>query len=156
MGHWGQNLKNSCLGDKKMPKLSDHICYRSGYKYQLYSPYSHNIDIMQAEDYEDSFFRWNGIFLTIKAGYAWDGPSGLTWDTKSFMRGSLVHDAMYQLMRMDVMPVEYRLSADELLREICLEDGMWSFRANYVFRAVRRCGAQYTVASGLKSILCAP
>jgi hypothetical protein len=32
-------------------------------------------------------------------GYAWNGPSGPTLDTRNFMRGSLVHDALYQLMR---------------------------------------------------------
>ena len=41
--------------------------------------------------------------LTIKRGYAWDGPSGPTIDTKTFMRGSLVHDALYQLMRLKVL-----------------------------------------------------
>jgi len=34
-------------------------------------------------------------------GYAWDGPSGSTVDTLNFMRGSLVHDALYQLIRME-------------------------------------------------------
>ena len=37
--------------------------------------------------------------LVIQKGYAWDGPSGPTIDTENFMRGSLVHDALYQLFR---------------------------------------------------------
>ena len=45
--------------------------------------------------------------LIIKRSYAWDGPSGPTIDTKNFMRGSLVHDALYQLMRHE------HLSSDE-------------------------------------------
>ena len=139
-----------------MPKLSDNICYRSGYKYQLYSPYTHDIGICNLDIFEDNFFRWHDMYLTIKAGYAWDGPSGLTWDTDTFMRGSLVHDALYQLMRMEVVGVEHRKIADDLLRAICIEDGMWTFRANYVYRAVRRCGEKYTQATGLKEVRCAP
>ena len=139
-----------------MPKLADKIRYRGVYKYQLYSPYTHDIGLHQSETFEDQFFRWSDSCLTMKAGYAWDGPSGLTWDTDTFMRGSLVHDAMYQLMRCGDMDRNYRKHADELLRDICIEDGMWKFRANYVYRAVRRCGEQYTKESGLKNIRCAP
>ncbi len=78
--------------------------------------------------------------LSISPGYAWDGPSGVSVDTKNFMRGSLVHDALYQLMRQKKISLEHRQYADELLRDICKEDGMSSFRAWYVYRAVRRFG----------------
>ncbi len=75
--------------------------------------------------------------LVIMEHYAWDGPSGLALDTKDFMRGSLVHDALYQLMREEVLGRKYRKYADQLLRKICLQDGMGKFRAWYVYRAVR-------------------
>lgn len=55
-------------------------------------------------------------------------------------RGSLVHDALYQLMRQNKISLEYREYADELLKKLCLEDGMSSFRAEYVFRSVRYFG----------------
>ena len=78
-------------------------------------------------------------------GYAWDGPSGPTIDTKNFMRGSLVHDGLYQLMREGLLAhEEYRKSADDLLRDICVEDGMSKFRAWYVHRAVRISGGKST------------
>ena len=80
--------------------------------------------------------------LLIKKGYSWDGPSGPTIDTKNFMRGALVHDALYQLMRERVLPQSCRKRADEILREICLEDGMSRVRAWYVFKAVRAAGAK--------------
>lgn len=80
--------------------------------------------------------------LTIMPDYAWDGPSGPTIDTKTFMCGSLVHDALYQLMRERCIGQEHRLRADQLLREICLESGMARFRAWYVFHAVRWRGAK--------------
>jgi len=53
------------------------------------------------------------------------------------MRGSLVHDALYQLMRLSALDYKaHRKRADEILREICLEDGICSFRAWYVYQAV--------------------
>ncbi|EMJ66210.1 hypothetical protein LEP1GSC051_1244 [Leptospira sp. P2653] len=76
--------------------------------------------------------------LSIDAGYAWDGPSGPTIDTRTFLRGSLVHDALYQLMREKKLDWKlYRDPADQLLKQICLEDGMNAFRAAYVYRFVR-------------------
>jgi hypothetical protein len=82
--------------------------------------------------------------LVIYKGYAWDGPSGPTIDTKNFMRGSLVHDAYYQLMREGyIEPGVWRKYADDELRRICIEDGMSRFRAWYVWKAVRAFG-KYT------------
>lgn len=74
--------------------------------------------------------------LRIRAGYAWDGPSGPTFDTPSFMRGSLIHDALYQLIRLGLLPKSARRMADTLLREVCLIDGMSRFRAWYVYQGV--------------------
>lgn len=77
-------------------------------------------------------------WLKIENRYAWDGPSGPTIDTESFMRGSLVHDALYQLMREGHLDRKiWRLYADKLLRKICLEDDMSKFRAWYVYHSVR-------------------
>jgi len=56
------------------------------------------------------------------------------------MRGSLVHDALYQLMRKKQLPVSYKDYADKLLHDICIEDGMSKFRAWYVYHAVRLFG----------------
>lgn len=75
--------------------------------------------------------------LTISKGYAWDGPSGPTIDTKTFMRGSLVHDALCQLMRMKLLPITLKDYADRSLQRICKEDGMCRFRAWYVYWGVR-------------------
>jgi len=79
----------------------------------------------------------NGL-LRIRCGYCWDGPSGPTIDTKNFMRGSLLHDALYQLIREGYLAEdEWRKYSDDLLREICLEDGMSRLRAWYVYKSVR-------------------
>ncbi len=79
----------------------------------------------------------NGGTLTVHAHYAWDGPSGPTFDTKTFMRASLFHDALCQLIGEGLLDKKYRKYADQLLRKIALEDGMNKFRAWYVYMAVR-------------------
>ena len=67
------------------------ISYRSGYKYQLTEGYSVDVDVKPDQDIDSEYIRLSTIgLLTIKTGYAWDGPSGPTIDTPSFMRGALV------------------------------------------------------------------
>ena len=122
------------------------ITYRnlSGYKYSLLNTYTH-VTGLRIEKPLSTKMGWvklnrDGV-LTLKKGYAWDGPSGPTIDTKDFMRGSLVHDGLYQLMREKLLPKRDRKKADEILWMICLEDGMPKARANYVYHAVRTFGA---------------
>ena len=121
---------------------NDKIFYRDGYKYQLDKTWSHQISIkgydVAVDGGEDPWcsLTKDGI-LTVKAGYAWDGPSGPTFDTKDFMRGSLAHDALYQLMREGKLPQSCREAADGVLKEICKEDGMGWFRLWYVYKGVR-------------------
>ena len=57
------------------------------------------------------------------------------------MRGSLVHDAPYQLMREQHLGQEHREYADRLLREICVAAGMSQIRAWWVYQGVRLGGA---------------
>lgn len=79
--------------------------------------------------------------LLIRVRYKWDGASGIAIDTKNFMRGSLVHDALYQLLREGVLAQGDRIIADRILRDICIEDGMSRLRAWWVYNAVRMFGA---------------
>jgi len=116
------------------------IAYRGGYKYQLKESYTLEIAIKPAKNIETRFIRLDTAGkLTMVEGYAWDGPSGPTIDTLTFMRGSLVHDALYQLMREKHLDHDtHREAADRTLQQLCLEDGMWSVRAWWVYWAVRR------------------
>ncbi|MGD9115936.1 MAG: DUF1353 domain-containing protein [Dehalococcoidia bacterium] len=112
------------------------------YKYQLVKDYTIQTDLKPVGKGRDELAGFLTLspegLLSIKKYYAWDGPSGPTIDTRDFMRGSLVHDALYQLMREGVLDREQdRKRADEILRELCLEDGMCSFRAWYVYHSVR-------------------
>lgn len=122
--------------------MSEHITYKDGYKYQLVEDYSVLTDLKPPAFIYTEFIRLDSDgTLWIKDGYAWDGPSGPTIDTPDFMRGSLVHDALYQLMREKHLDhALWREAADLELRKICLEDGMPGFRAEYVYQAVRTFG----------------
>ena len=114
-------------------------CYipfdHSVYKYKLIKPYELKIKIRKIISTSYIFLDTNGT-LFFQRNYAWDGPSGPTYDTPSFMRGSLVHDGLYQLIREKKLNIKYKKYADKLLRNICLEDGMCICRAYYVYYGV--------------------
>lgn len=113
------------------------IAYRSGYKYQLAETYSIVLTIQPEQRIVTDFIRFDlDGTLTISKGYAWDGPSGPAIDTPDFMRGSLIHDAIYELIR-DGHLHDCRAEADDILRMICLQDGMPRARAEWVHNAVR-------------------
>lgn len=116
------------------------------YKYQLLSQYTYRTQLL-GYNLRDPFVQiYPDGRLVIKKGYAWDGPSGPSIDTKNFMRGSLVHDALYQLLRynipfrFDKLPYCIKPYADDVLWSICVEDGMSKFRASYVRKSVQLFG----------------
>ena len=115
------------------------IRYREGYKYQLVEDYYHALQVIRPEVFIFSnFIRLDTTGdLWIIAGYAWDGPSGPAFDTPNFMRASLVHDALYQLMRSGHLPQSLRGEADEEMRRICLAAGMSKLRAWWCWSGVR-------------------
>ena len=119
------------------------IRYRplKGYKYALMEPYRYETGWRLGEPCKTQLLSLSVIGeLEIAESYCWDGPSGITIDTANFMRGSLVHDALYQLMREGQLPASKREDADKILHDICIADGMSGFRAWYVYHSVRAFG----------------
>ena len=134
------------------------IAYKKGYKYQLVENYITDINIKPEDTINSDYIDLtsNGQ-LTIKKGYAWDGPSGPTIDTLNFMRGSLVHDALYQLMRNNFLDKnQYRQEADRLLATMCKQDGMSAARAWIVYQGVRFGGDPSADPSNKKPVIKAP
>lgn len=158
------------------------IEYKAGYKYQLLNG---EYSVMLPVEPGDEIFHYNrntetifytegvkegdrshveiGPFLrlwpngrvVIRRGYAWDGPSGPAFDTKNFMVPSMVHDAIYQLMRNMVLPLDpYREIADEMMFKMCKDRGMCGVRAWWCKRGVRKFGKN--AASKKRTIYTAP
>src|SRR3990167_11071971 len=100
------------------------VYYKEGYKYQTSRDFVISVAPICADHERQT--DWLRIsdkgLLLIKAGYAWDGASGPTLDTDSAMRGPLVHDALYQLMRLGLIDKKWKDAADELLYKMLLED----------------------------------
>ncbi len=136
------------------------ISYKKDYKYQLVETYTVKIPITPKEDvFSPSEFialTANGL-LTIKKGYAWDGPSGPAIDTLNFMRGSLVHDAFYQLMREKLLDQNTtRKPADQLLQKMCKVDGMSAIRAWWIYNILRIAGRISSGSGDKRPIIRAP
>lgn len=142
MQPWTETAKHDALQpDAGVESAYTHIVYRDlrSYRYQLMYPYHVETPFRPRAEKRTPFvdLHRDGK-LCIAVRYAWDGPSGPVLHTPTFMRASLIHDALYQLMRLGKL--DYRANrkqADELLRIICIQDGMSAFRSWYVYLAVR-------------------
>lgn len=123
------------------------IKYRAGYKYQLAEDYFFQTDIKE--------FKISTAFVTldefglliIKKGYAWNGPINAMWSgiitfiIKKLIRPSLLHDCLYQLIRLKLLPREYRLHADKIFRQECVNSGMYPWLADFCYKNVRNFAA---------------
>ena len=117
------------------------IVYRDlrRWKYQLVEPYKIETYFQIGHFIDVPYIKLNHEHgeLIVMPGYAWDGPSGPTPDFKSSMRGSLIHDALYQLMRMNKLGIEWRPRVDDLLMYCLIADGMPRWLARIYWLAVR-------------------
>lgn len=134
-----------------------NIAYREGYKYQLAETYRGTVPICPPAPIRTEWLSLTPTgLLVIRRGYAWDGPSGPTWDTKTGMRGSLIHDALYQLLRQELLPPQFRAVADRVFYDTLREDGMWWARARYWWRGVRLGGGPSADPDNVRRIIYAP
>jgi hypothetical protein len=122
--------------------LRDRLLYfKRGYKYQVARDYRIKLAVIPYEPICLPFVLMDTAGDTIiKTGYAWNGASGPTVDTRNTMTGSLVHDLLYQLIRLGLIDPKYKAYADRILKEICVEDGMNRIRAACWLWAVKTFG----------------
>lgn len=125
--------------------------YKSGFKYQLVGDEYYQTNIT-------GYFiklKWLTLsldgMLCIKDGYAWDGATMFP-DIPSIIRGSLIHDALYELLRKNYIHKKYKSNADLILKYICLEDGMWEILTRFVHMGVKFFGKTSTLARSIKEI----
>jgi len=107
------------------------------YKYRLAENESINVEIYDIKFIHSLFELHKSGELVIYKGYLWDGVSGPTLDTDNTMLAGLIHDVLYQAIRLKLIPVIYKEHADLLLKQTLIEQGMGSFRAGYYYMAVK-------------------
>ena len=61
--------------------------------------------------------------IVIRKEYAWDGASGPTFDTRASFEASLVHDALYQCMRLGYVTPGSRKEVDRLFLDMLADTG---------------------------------
>ena len=135
-----------------------YIRYRSDYKYQLASGYKIVISIKPKEAITTEFIDLDTEGnLLVKNGYAWDGPSGPVKDTPENLRASLIHDALYQLMRNKQLSSRtHRNAADQIFKDVCKEDGVSKYWASIYYAGLRKFGKPATSPENKKVIHRAP
>ena len=90
----------------------------------------------------EQYLSTNNLHLLISEGYSWDGASGPTWDTDGTMRASLVHDALYQMMRIGALDRRHRAKVDRLFRRHLKDGGVNLVRRWVWYRTVRWLGGK--------------
>jgi hypothetical protein len=128
--------------------MSASINYYEGYKYQLADFYQIMLPEFKCEQTaRNNYIEISGGLLTARAGYAWNGADWPAVDTRTIIRGSLIHDALYQLMDEGKLPLNCKERSDRKFVEICRIDGMSKYRAFWVYRAVKIFGRPDTGAN---------
>ena len=129
--------------------------YRKGYKYQLAEKEHFQTPLLGFSIVTEFIVLHPSGRMVIDSGYAWDGASGAI-DTDTILRGSLGHDALYQLMRQRYLPQDCRKKIDDYFEELCLEDGMCTFRADYINDAVKLLAEFAADPKNIKKVYTAP
>jgi len=126
---------------KRLPR--DAWQRRRGYKYELTKRHVAAVNVVPqngAGVVDGRVLLTGAGFLAITEGFCWDGPSGPTFDTPNFRRGSLYHDALYGLGSKGLLAPGWRRAADLELIRVCREDGMSWLRSRWVYLGVRAGG----------------
>jgi len=96
------------------------VKYKHGFRFYLAEDFSLKIDDLPDENVLPLYkIAMSKGMLTISKGYMWDrGFRG-----KEFIRGTLVHEALYQLIRLGYLPYEWRKKSNEIYYSLLVDDG---------------------------------
>ena len=129
------------------------------YRYVLDHAYGHAVVYKQhvfLEAQDMPLFEIDGNVLVVYPGYLTDGPSGATFDTDNAIAPAIMHDAVYQLLRMRRLPFlakrtrkgirvkyhdKYRKWADKDFLSLLKAEGMFVVRRRLWYMALRFGGA---------------
>jgi hypothetical protein len=115
----------------------------TSYKYELHEDISVPVPELSEYYFYDEYFSIRCGVIFIYKGYAWDGVSGPTIDTKNTFVAGLVHDALYQAIRTKHLPKSEKITADKIFRRLLREHGMSWFRSQYFYLGVKWFGKSH-------------
>lgn len=96
-------------------------------------------------------------YLFIRSGYAWDGASGPTIDTKDTQTASLVHDALWQLIASGHLPESFRNATNNEFYYILRSRKVPQWRAKLWKAAVEKAGKYWVrIFSTNRKLISAP
>ena len=119
----------------------------SKYKYKFKVEENFSIELpFKIPDFVHPYASLKDGILSVKRGYAWDGASGPVINTRDTLVASLVHDVLYQAMRLNLIKPskENRKIADKNFFEILKMNGVNSFRSKVWYLAVKLFGKKST------------
>ena len=120
----------------------------SKYKYKFKVEENFSIELpFKITDFVHPYASLKDGILSVKRGYAWDGASGPIINTRDTLVASLVHDVLYQAMRLNLIKSskENRQIADKNFFEILKMNGVNSIRRKVWYFAVRLFGKKSTI-----------
>ena len=119
----------------------------SEYKYKFKVEENFSIELpFKIADFEHQYASLKDGILSVKRGYAWDGASGPIINTQDTLVASLVHDVLYQAMRLNLIKSnsENKKIADKIFFEILKMHGVNAIRRKVWYLAVRLFGKKST------------
>ena len=146
------------------------IEYKSGFRHQLHKDVSTQTAIYpDIAIITDLIELYPDGCLVCKKNYAWDGPSGPCrviadrlpgWAQRMYLKkilpGSLVHDALFELMRMKLLPGKWFHQANKEFRRVNIECKMLRPRVWWTFKTVDKLGSFAANPKNRRPILTAP
>ena len=137
--------------------MTIQIRYVAGFKYQLAANHSVQTPVTGVRIEDAYFLLEESGMLHVWKGYAWDGASGPTYDSKSSMRASMVHDVFCQAMRDNRLDyTRWQNTINAFFKAQCIEDGMWAWRAAVWHAAVEFADAGNPKQGPDRNVLAAP
>lgn len=106
---------------------------------------------------DHKFIKLNGKEILVMPGYRSDGASGATFDTPNTFLGAFTHDALYQLMRMGLLPQAMKKYVDWWFYLLLRQEKMSIPRALAWYYALKVCGKsscalkEFALTDALKS-----
>ena len=133
------------------------VKYQDGYKNFLYETYKDKVAIYPGKriktDYGSLDEKGN---VEIYRKFPWDGCSGPTVATKTTIRGGLLHDFLYRLMKHGLLARMWKEQADKEFWIRLKEDRCNKLRAWCFYKAVLIFGESSTFRENRKKVKTAP